>query len=90
MVTLFWLILLYLIFQAHALTICIEDYKRTNYYLFCDEAYKSVLVNSVAVSYISRSSRRYDCLTQPSLTMNVTTQIAGIVCGMCYNSHECV
>ena len=76
--------------MTNSLTICIEDYKQTNYYLFCRNNQQVVLVERLQVSFIARSNPNFNCLIQPSLSLNASSTIVDASCSYCFNTQTCI
>ncbi len=72
------------------LRICTDDYKLTNYYLFCRDTNQAVLIDRAFVSFANRNSPTIDCFAPPALNLNTSQSLQATICTLCYNAQVCI
>jgi len=71
-------------------TICKEDYKQTNYNLFCPNDRQIVYIYRTSASFVDATSLRQDCIAQPTLVLNQSNALATTACSFCFDKRPCV
>ncbi len=72
------------------MTVCIEDYQKTIYNLYCPSNQK-VVVTRLSAAFVARSQPIIiDCIAESALILNNSNSISLRACDYCYNQNPCV
>ena len=72
------------------MTICISDYKITNYNLYCRNPTQQAIVTRLSASFVPKSQLVFDCITDSTLILNNSNSLSINVCNYCYDQNPCV
>ncbi|CAF0717310.1 unnamed protein product [Brachionus calyciflorus] len=85
-----FLAIVYFTRSTQGLTICFDDYRLTNYNLYCSNENEFIIITNIVGAFLVNGPSRTSCFNKPNLESDSIFKITSSLCAYCIDKWPCI